>query len=178
MLSLALLQDENIQIQLLAWNLQGATRVATATSSTSLRIGMGSYKPGQYYSYRAPTGPILLGASPPDPPAFAFGLHKVGLRPPWVPVRAGWAQKVGLRPPWVPIRAGWAQNGTPYGFPKNWKSKMDPKWIQNGPFGVKLGPNESESTPGPFSNPPGPKNPHKNQTKTKNPKIPKTFFNA
>ena len=95
---------------------------------------------------RAPKGPILLGASPPDPPASAFGLQKVGLRPPWVPVRAGWAQKVGLRPPWVPIRAGWAQNGTPYGFPKNWKSKMDPKWIQNGPFGLKLGPNESEST--------------------------------
>ena len=118
------------------------------------------FKPGQYHSdrdpNRAPKGPILLGASPPDPPASAFGLQKVGLRPPWVPVRAGWAQKVGLRPPWVPIRAGWAQNGTPYGFPKNWKSKMDPKWIQNGPFGLKLCPNESESTPGPFTNPPGP----------------------
>ena len=122
------------------------------------------FVPGQNYSDRAPNrapkGPILLGASPPDPPASAFGLQKVGLRPPWVPVRAGWAQKVGLRPPWVPIRAGWAQNGTPYGFPKNWKSKMDPKWIQNGPFGLKLGPNESESTPGPFPNPPGPQNIH------------------
>ena len=128
---------------------------------------------------RAPKGPILLGASPPDPPASAFGLQKVGLRPPWVPVRAGWAQKVGLRPPWVPIRAGWAQNGTPYGFPKNWKSKMDPKWIQNGPFGLKLGPNESESTPGPFPNPPGPKNPYKNlknPKKTKKSKNPQNFY--
>ena len=128
---------------------------------------------------RAPKGPILLGASPPDPPASAFGLQKVGLRPPWVPVRAGWAQKVGLRPPWVPIRAGWAQNGTPYGFPKNWKSKMDPKWIQNGPFGLKLCPNGAESNPGPFPNPPGPKNPHKNPKKSKRiQKFPKLFFNA
>ena len=38
---------------------------------------------------RAPKGPILLGASPPDPPASAFGLQLVGLRPPWVPVSAG-----------------------------------------------------------------------------------------
>ena len=108
---------------------------------------------------RAPKGPILLGASPPDPPASAFGL-----------------QKVGLRPPWVPVRAGWAQNGTPYGFPKNWKSKMDPKWIQNGPFGLKLCPNGAESTPGPFPNPPGPKNPHKNSKRSKKSKNPQNFF--
>ena len=34
---------------------------------------------------------------------------------------------------------------------------MDPKYVQNGQFGLKLGPNEAESTPGPFPNPPGPK---------------------
>ena len=53
---------------------------------------------------------------------------------------------------------------------------MDPKWIQNGPFGLKLGPNESESTPGPFPNPPGPKKPHKNPKKSKKSKNPKNFF--
>ena len=47
----------------------------------------------------------------------------------------------------------------PDGFPKNGQSKVDPKWIQNGPFGLKLGPNEAESTPGPIPNPHGPKKP-------------------
>ena len=54
---------------------------------------------------------------------------------------------------WDQFGAIWA----PDGFSKNWQTKMDPKWTQNGPFGLKLGPNEAESTPGPFPNPPGPK---------------------
>ena len=64
---------------------------------------------------RAPKGPILLGASPPDPPASAFGLHKVGLRPPWVPVRAGLG-------PNIIIYYIWAQSG-PDGDP--WRPKAD-----------------------------------------------------
>ena len=34
---------------------------------------------------------------------------------------------------------------------------MDPTWVQNGPFGLKLGLNEAGSIPGPFGRPPGPK---------------------
>ena len=71
---------------------------------------------------RAPKGPILLGASPPDPPASAFGLHKVGLRPPWVPVRAGLG-------PNIIIYYIWAQpalTGTHGGRrPTLWRPKAD-----------------------------------------------------
>ena len=45
-----------------------------------------------------------------------------------------------------------------------------------GPFGLKLGPNEAESIPGPIGSPPGPKRAHFGPKKLKfdqNPKIPK-----
>ena len=52
--------------------------------------------------------------------------------------------------------------------PKSWLTrvpvgakniKSGPEGVKNPRFGVKLGPNEAESTPRPFPNPPGPQNP-------------------
>ena len=48
---------------------------------------------------------------------------------------------------------------------------MGPTGPQMGPFGLNLGPNEAESTPGPFGGPPWPQKDH---IGTKNPKVAKS----
>ena len=74
---------------------------------------------------------------------------KVGLRPhkgrPSADMDPGTQNVPEPRRSWDHSGAVWA----PYGFLKN-RIFSPPKWTLNGPFGLKLAPDESESTPGPF----------------------------
>ena len=111
--------------------------------------------PTPTHTPRCPWG----GFAPPHPRLeSAFGLHKCR---PSADMDPGNQNVQDPRRIWDHSGAIWG----PDGFLKNQQSKIDPKWIQNCQFGLKLGPNEAESTSGPFPNPPGPKNPYKSREK-------------
>ena len=84
----------------------------------------------------------------------------------------GWGP--GPKWPWTRIGLGaiWAQDG----FLGNRETKRALIGPKMDPFGLKLGPNEAESIPGPYGSPPGPFWTHfgtKNQNILQNPQIPK-----